>query len=58
MFSTLGGDPTMVAALRSMLKHVSEIIDDGFEVWRDPECYEVETPTGIEFKVSPTLGVE
>lgn len=54
IYSTHGGDPTVVAALRNMLKHTSEKVEDKFDHFREGDVYhDRETSTGIEFKVSP-----
>jgi len=61
IYGTRGGDVTVVDSLRSLLKFVSEKVNDKYEDFRkDPELHNHgrSTDTGIEFDVSPTLLVE
>ena len=54
IYSTPGGDVTVVDALRALLKHTSEKLDATFQEF-DREHHEEVTSTGIEFKAVRTL---
>jgi hypothetical protein len=53
IYSTRGGDITVVDALRALLKHTSEKLDATFLEFRDH--HQEVTSTGIEFKAVRTL---